>query len=196
MTPAPGERELDEVIHRAQAALRRQESEIAEVLKGVERAKAVTARAKVEIERDKAQDAAERRAEETAARTGELGPERRALQRRLDANQTTWAEVLSGRDEHETAVAYREAVGVQARKVVDRLREEDPEWGAAFDRFGPDHPVDFPEPPVDDRIDPLRPGSLDPGRPGGPELGRPGDDPAGGDGRDRRGGPPRPGGVW
>ena len=31
MAPAPGERELDEVIHRAQAALRRQESEIADV---------------------------------------------------------------------------------------------------------------------------------------------------------------------
>lgn len=178
MAPAPGERELDEVIHRAQAALRRQESEIADVLKGVERARSITARAKVEIEREKTQDAADRRSEEAQARTGELGSERRALQRRLDADQTTWAEVLSGRDEHETAVAYREAVGVQARKVVDRLREEDPEWGEAFDRFGPDNPVTFPDPPVDDRIDPLRP---DPRRPDG---GRPD---GGGGGR---------GGVW
>lgn len=170
----PGERELDEVIHRAQAALRRQESEIADVLKGVERAKSLTARARVEIERERTQDAADRRSEEARARTGELGPERRALQRRLDADQTSWAEVLSGRDEHETAVAYREAVGISARKVVDRLREEDAEWGEAFDRFGPDHPVTFPDPPVDDRIDPLRPDTL------GPDRGR----------------PSKPGGVW
>ena len=61
MAPVPGERELDEVLHRAQAALRRQESEIAEVLAGVDRARSLTERARVEIEQERAQDAAERR---------------------------------------------------------------------------------------------------------------------------------------
>lgn len=189
MTATPGDRELDELVHRAEAALRRQESEVAEVLAGVERAKALTERARVEIEQERAQDAADRRAEEDEARRGEHGPDRQVLQRRLDAEQTTWRAVLSGADEHESAVAYREAVGVQARAVVDRLREEDPEWGAAFDRFGPDSPVEFPERPVDDRIDPLRPGAL--GQTGHTEPPR---GPGHGSDGPRR--PPNGGGVW
>ena len=188
MTTSPGDRELDELVHRAEAALRRQESDIAEVLAGVERAKALTERARVEIEQERAQDAADRRAEEDQARRGEHGHDRQVLQRRLDAEQTTWQAVLSGADEHESAVAYREAVGVQARAVVDRLREEDPEWGAAFDRFGPDSPVDFPDPPVDDRIDPLRPDALGPHGDTEPPRG-----PGNGSGPRR---PPGGGGVW
>ena len=96
-------------------------------------------------------------------------------------------------------------MGAQARAVVDRLRQEDPEWGHAFDRFGPDSPVEFPDPPVDDRIDPLRPGALDPSGDGGPadpgrvDPGRadPGRvDPGRSDPGSDTGRPPRPGGVW
>jgi hypothetical protein len=189
MSATPGDRELDELVHRAEAALRRQESEIAEVLAGVERARSLTERARVEIEQERAQDAADRRAEEDEARRGQHGHDRQVLQRRLDAEQTTWRAVLSGADEHESAVAYREAVGVQARAVVERLREEDPEWGSAFDRFGPDSPVEFPDPPVDDRIDPLRPGALGPSGDTSPPRG-----PGNASDGPRR--PPGGGGVW
>lgn len=179
MSEAPGQRELDDLLHRAQASVRRQEADVADVLAGVERARDLTERMAVEIERERAESLRERREEEEQARTGALGRERRELQERLDRGETTWAEVLRGADPDPAAAAYRAELGGRAQDVVDRLREDDPEWGAAFDRFGPENPVSFPEPPTQ------MPDPTPPAGPGGPRAGGP-----------AVGGPPGGGGIW
>lgn len=68
-------------------------------------------------EREEEQQADEERAER--ARRGELGPEWRTVQQRIDLNQTTLEDVFSGVDETSAAEALR----ATARKNLARVRE-------------------------------------------------------------------------
>lgn len=90
------------------------------------------ARASIEAERQRW--AAERRGrdEERArrARDGELGEDLRRLQRRIDAGQTTWDDVLSGADTHRDAVSVRQDMsrnldGLAARLQVSEVAPDD-----------------------------------------------------------------------
>lgn len=62
-----------------------------------------------------------------AARRGELGPERQQLQRRIDAGETTWADVHSGRDDHPSARAVRSFIQRNAELLAAQL-SVDPEF--------------------------------------------------------------------
>lgn len=77
-----------------------------------------------QYQREKAERDRERAA---AARRGELGPERQQLQQRIDAGQTSWADVRSGRDTHPSAVAIR---AFQERNLAELARQmrTDPEF--------------------------------------------------------------------
>ncbi|GAA3933467.1 hypothetical protein [Microbacterium soli] len=69
-------------------------------------------------------DAEKKRAE--AARAGELGPEWRIVQRRIDTGRTTFADVLSGADTSEEAERLRG----MARQNLSRLRAS---WEESLD---------------------------------------------------------------
>ena len=61
------------------------------------------------------------------AREGELGPEMQRLQQRVDLRQTTWDDVLEGRDDHPSAVAARVNVQRHLREAGEAARL-DPEF--------------------------------------------------------------------
>ncbi|MEO7267649.1 MAG: hypothetical protein ABIW49_00370 [Knoellia sp.] len=141
-----GHREDEDALFEAQAQLRRQEAEIAEVMAGVASAAEVIERARAEIAAEADDTRADREEEEKEARSGALGSTRQSLQRRIDRDETTWAEVMSGRDEHESAVDYRESIGVGMQRVVEQEREKDPEFHEGFERLSTH--ADFQAPPV------------------------------------------------
>ena len=66
------------------------------------------------------------------ARRGDAGPARKRLQERMDRGETTWRDVLSGRDEHWSAQDVRDEVAREARQEIDRLELEDEEFRRAY----------------------------------------------------------------
>lgn len=66
------------------------------------------------------------------ARRGDAGQARKRLQDRMDRGETTWRDVLSGRDEHWSAEDVREEVARDARQEVDRLELEDEEFRRTY----------------------------------------------------------------
>lgn len=65
-----------------------------------------------------------------ARRNGEQGPDLQAVQRRIDNGETTWDDVVSGRDDAPSSVRVRATV----HRNLDRLAEEvaeDPELAEA-----------------------------------------------------------------
>lgn len=117
----------ESTVFEAEAALRRQESDIDDLLAKVGEANDLMARARAELDAEAADSRADREQEEKEARAGALGPDRRELQRRLDRDETTWADVMTGRDEHPSALAYRDQIGTQLRTIVEEESEKDPE---------------------------------------------------------------------
>ena len=63
-----------------------------------------------------------------AYRNGQLEPQDRALVKRIDDGDTTWAAVAHGTDDHWTAQATREQVGEQIEETLEEMRAEDPEF--------------------------------------------------------------------
>lgn len=149
-------REAEDVVFEAEAALRRQEADIEEVLAAVAAAQVLAERARAELDREAADATADREEEEKDARTGALGPSRQELQKRLDRDETTWRDVLTGRDTHRTAEAYREEIGRVVGQVVEQESAADPEFRKAFELMECHHgledpPVafsDWPQPPT------------------------------------------------
>jgi len=74
--------------------------------------------------REKAARDAER-AEER--RRGDHGPDLQAVQRRIDAGQTTWEDVVAGRDDHPSAQAVRANV-TQNLDQLSRHLADDPDF--------------------------------------------------------------------
>lgn len=66
------------------------------------------------------------------ARRGEAGQARRRLQERMDRGETTWRDVLSGRDDHWSAEDVREEIARDARQEIDRLELEDEEFRRTY----------------------------------------------------------------
>ncbi|WP_051217883.1 hypothetical protein [Nocardioides insulae] len=66
-------------------------------------------------------------------RRGEDGPELQRIQRRIDAGETTWDDVVSGRDEHPSAQTVRERITDNLDQLAEALAE-DPEFVAEADR--------------------------------------------------------------
>lgn len=114
-------------LFEAEAALRRQEADIDEIMAKVSEATDLMARARAELDAEADDSRADREQEEKEARAGALGSERRELQRRLDRDETTWADVMTGRDDHPSAVAYRGQISVGLRNVVEEESAKDPE---------------------------------------------------------------------
>lgn len=67
-----------------------------------------------------------------AARDGEAGPARKRLQERMDRGETSWRDVLSGRDDHWSAEDVRAEVARDARQEIDRLESEDDEFRRTY----------------------------------------------------------------
>jgi hypothetical protein len=83
---------------------------------------ALIAQTQRDAERVQRQDA-EREAERAeAARTGRLGPDWQDVQRRIDAGQTTLAEVFGGTDDSPAAVRLR----ARSRATIEILAVEQP----------------------------------------------------------------------
>lgn len=74
----------------------------------------------------------ERRSAE-AHRRGELPPERAAVAQRVERGETTWRDVVSGRDEHSSARAFRAVFAREVEVAVQDLRDDDPEFRAEHD---------------------------------------------------------------
>ncbi|MDT0214627.1 hypothetical protein Q9R29_12090 [Rothia sp. ARF10] len=156
----------ENTVFEAEAALRRQEADIDALLAKVGDAQDLIERARAELDAEAEDSRADREQEEKEARSGALGPERRELQRRLDRDETTWAAVMTGRDDHPTAVAYRDQVGDRLRAIVEEESEKDPELREGLEHMArysqpgdpetriPDWPA--PEPASDGRRAPVR----------------------------------------
>lgn len=127
-----GGRSGDDALFQAEASLRRQESDIAELMVRVAEAKELMVRAQTELEAESEESSKDREDEEARARTGALGASRRELQRRVDREETTWAEVMSGRDEHPTAQDYRDEIGRGVALIIEQETEKDPELREAL----------------------------------------------------------------
>lgn len=108
-------------------------AELQQVSDGL-RAESATLLAEVHAERAQLRAARERAmaayAEE--AREGEAGRAREVLQRRVDDGETTWRRVMSGEDEHWSAVEVREEITSDARAEVDRIEMTDPETARRY----------------------------------------------------------------
>ena len=91
------------------------------------RAQSASLLAEVDAERAQLREARERATEEYAegAREGEAGRAREELQRRMDREETTWRAVMSGEDQHWSAVEVRDEIVGDARAEVDRIELED-----------------------------------------------------------------------
>lgn len=84
-------------------------------------------RARLRAERERAQAAY---AEQ--ARDGQAGDARRVLQDRIDDDETTWRDVISGADEHWSAREVRAELVTDARAEVDAIEESDPELARRY----------------------------------------------------------------
>lgn len=104
-------------------------------------------RVEIEEEEQDEQAKAEERRIEQQIRAGEFGPGIKALQQRMDLQQTTMADVLSGRDQDWSAEALRELFGpaLQEAAAEDDDGSEAPPDDASNGRERPGGPG--PQPP-------------------------------------------------
>ena len=105
----------DPALQAALAESRRQAAEATRALRQV------AAQLAAERDRFKAESAQRRQVLEHQARTGELGPDQERLQRRVDAGETTWTDVASGRDTDPVAVAARAHLDRSLAALRDEL---------------------------------------------------------------------------
>ncbi|MFQ6172767.1 hypothetical protein ACK8HX_14245 [Oryzobacter sp. R7] len=124
------EREADELLIEMQQSARELEDLLAGIEQQVDEVNAALETIRTEVRAAESENSREEY--DRAARSGELGPERQELQRRLDRGETTWRDVVSGRDSHPSAVAVRAEVTGTLRETVDRLEREDPEFREAY----------------------------------------------------------------
>ena len=66
------------------------------------------------------------------AREGGAGEAREALQRRLDRDETTWRDVMSGVDTHWSAEDVRAEIVGDARAEVDEIERSEPGLAATY----------------------------------------------------------------
>jgi hypothetical protein len=93
---------------------------LAEIRAATESARAATAEIESERLAMARQREDEERRRETAARRGDLGPDWRVLQQRIDARRTTMAAIMTGEDESPEA---RRVIGAAMERMA-RLRGE------------------------------------------------------------------------
>lgn len=62
-----------------------------------------------------------------AAREGELGPDLQRLQMRIDRNETSWDDVIAGRDNHPSAVVARQNIRTKLEEIAEEV-QQDPEF--------------------------------------------------------------------
>lgn len=66
------------------------------------------------------------------AREGGAGEAREVLQGRLDQEETTWRDVMSGVDTHWSATAVRDEIVGDARAEVDEIERSEPALAATY----------------------------------------------------------------
>ncbi len=109
---------------RLRAALANADRETADAVSSL---RAMTAAIKKDHEAFKKERDKRREERAKEAREGELGREMKRLQARVDRNQTTWEDVVEGRDNDPSAVVARENA---RRNIADLSRQlqADPEY--------------------------------------------------------------------
>jgi hypothetical protein len=109
---------------RLRAALANADRETADAVSSL---RAMTAAIKKDHEAFKKERDKRREERTKEAREGELGREMQRLQARVDRNQTTWEDVVEGRDNDPSAVVARENA---RRNIADLSRQlqADPEY--------------------------------------------------------------------
>lgn len=83
--------------------------------------------AHLSAERDKFKSESARRIEDLQkqARRGELGQDQEHLQRRVDAGETTWADVAAGRDDDPSAVEARAHFDQNVAQLREDLEDDE-----------------------------------------------------------------------
>lgn len=122
------DRAAEDALHLAEAAARRGADDAALLLAEVERATALVAQGRAELEASRDDDQRLAREDAERARAGELGRARQVVQQRIDRDQTTWAAVMGDVDQHWSAVEVRGQVVTDLRRAIDLLEEQDPEF--------------------------------------------------------------------
>ena len=109
---------------RLRAALANAERETADAVSSLRSMTASIRKEHEQFKKERDQRRAERARE---AREGELGRDMQRLQQRVDQNETTWEDVLEGRDVHPSAAVARD----NARRNIADLAQQlqaDPEF--------------------------------------------------------------------
>jgi hypothetical protein len=109
---------------RLRAALANADRETADAVSSLRSMTASIRKEHEQFKKERDQRRAERARE---AREGELGRDMQRLQQRVDQNETTWEDVLEGRDEHPSAAVARH----NARRNIADLAQQlqaDPEF--------------------------------------------------------------------
>ncbi len=109
---------------------------MAELQQATDGLRAQSATFLAEVDQERGRLRAERERAETAyaeqARDGEAGDARRELQRRIDDEETSWRDVISGADEHWSAREVRSELVSDARTEIDAIEESDPELARTY----------------------------------------------------------------
>ena len=109
---------------------------VAELQQTTDLLRAQSATFLTEVEHERAHLRAERQRAEAAyaerARDGQAGDARRELQKRIDDDQTTWRDVISGADRHWSASEVRSELVSDARAHVDAIEDSDPELAQRY----------------------------------------------------------------
>ncbi len=109
---------------RLRAALANANKETADAVSSL---RSMTASIRKEHEEFKKERDKRSAAREKAAREGELGPDMQRLQQRVDLHQTSWDDVLEGRDEHPSAARARAHVREGLRSIGEEV-QRDPDF--------------------------------------------------------------------
>ena len=98
------------------------------------RAQSASLLAEVQIEQAQLRAAREHAEQGYAeeAREGGAGRARQVLQKRIDDEETDWRQVMSGVDQHWSAVEVRDEIVGDARQEVDELELRDPETARKY----------------------------------------------------------------
>jgi DNA-binding transcriptional ArsR family regulator len=122
----------DNVDHLS-AAMRETMAEMQSVTEDLRRESALM-NAEVEAERAALRAERDRALDDYAelARDGGAGEAREELQRRVDKDETTWRDVMSGVDTHWSAEEVRAEIVGDARAEVDEIERSEPELAVQY----------------------------------------------------------------
>lgn len=127
-----GDREAEDLLYQAEAALARGRDDIAALLAEVDEVNAFVTEQRDLLDGERDENRRLETEEEARARSGELGRARRVVQERIDADETTWRAVMGDEDQHWSAVETRAEMIGAVRHAIDVMEQADPEFASEY----------------------------------------------------------------